>query len=69
MLGSQSSETLINRDFKNPKHGKHASQVGDGYLTVLDSQVLFLLGFKIRQSHFLKDQKKAKIRPLKTPKK
>jgi hypothetical protein len=64
-LGTQSSETLINRDFKNPKHGKHASQVGDGYLTVRDSEVLISLEFKIGQIIFLKGPKKGKIRPLK----
>jgi hypothetical protein len=46
-----SPETLINRGLKNPKHGKHASQVGDGYLTVRGSEVLISLGFKIRQSN------------------
>jgi hypothetical protein len=69
MLGTQSSETLINRDFKNPKHGKHASQVGDGYLTVRDSEVLISLEFKIGQIIFLKGPKKAKNAPKKTAKK
>jgi len=34
-----SPETLINRGLKNPKHGKHASRVGDGSNTVRDIEV------------------------------
>jgi hypothetical protein len=39
------------RAIKIPKHDRRASCIGDG-LTVLDSQVPFLLGFKIGQMHF-----------------
>jgi hypothetical protein len=46
------SKTPINKGLKNPKHDKRASQVRDGWLTVLNSQVPFLLGFKIGQMHF-----------------
>jgi hypothetical protein len=56
-------KTLINRGLQNPKHGKRASQVRDGYLTVRDSEVLISLGFKITEMHFLKAQKKGKIHP------
>jgi len=57
-LGSQSSETLINRGLKNPNYGKHASQVRDGLNTVRDFEVLISLGseiaqtLKTRQGHF-----------------
>jgi hypothetical protein len=52
-------KTLI-MGIKNPKHGKHASQVGDGYLTMVDFEVAISLGLKIGKMHFLKVQKKAK---------
>jgi len=50
---------------KNQKRDKHASCIGDGWLTVLDFEVLISLGFKIPGMQFFK---KGKIRPLKTPK-
>jgi hypothetical protein len=63
MLGTRSSETLINGGLKIPNHGKRASCIGDGYLTVRDSQVPFLLGPEIRQMQFLKAQKKEENSP------
>jgi hypothetical protein len=63
-----SLENHYKQAIKIPSHGKRASCIGDGYLTVPAFEVLISLGFKIRKSYFLKAQKKAKIRPLKTPK-
>jgi hypothetical protein len=39
----------INSGLKNPKHGKHASQVRDGLNTVRDFEVLISLGLKSRK--------------------
>jgi hypothetical protein len=55
----------INSGLKNPNHGKRASCIGDGYLTVRAFEVLISLGLKIRKSHFLNGQKKAKNAPQK----
>jgi hypothetical protein len=51
-------ENPYKQGLQNPKHGKHASQVGDGYLIVLAFEVLISLEFKIGQMHFLKGPKK-----------
>jgi restriction endonuclease S subunit len=55
-----SAKNPYKQGLKNQKHGKHASWVGDGYLTVRGSEVLISLGFKIPEMQFLKAQKKAK---------
>jgi hypothetical protein len=52
MLGTQSSETLINGGLKISKHDKRASCIGDGYLTVRDFRVPVSLRPKVRQKHF-----------------
>jgi hypothetical protein len=58
-------KTLINRGLKNTKHGKRASCIGDGYLTVLDFEVLISLELKIPEMQFLKRPKKGKNAPPK----
>jgi hypothetical protein len=37
---------------QNPKHGKHASHVRDGWLTVPDFEVAISLGLKIPKMQF-----------------
>jgi hypothetical protein len=61
-------KTPINKGLKNPKHDKRASQVRDGWLTVLDFRVPFLLELKITGMQFLKAPKKRGNASKKTPK-